>query len=110
MVFRSINVDHNLKKLKQFLEQIHVLPLDLETVLLFGNLKQKFFEFYGPKAIAKRTRIKPENLGLSHHDLWIASAAIRYQLTLVTADSDFTRIQQIHDFKIESWWSPNLIA
>jgi tRNA(fMet)-specific endonuclease VapC len=40
--------------------------------------------------------------------LWIAAIAIRHGLTLVSADSDFERVAQVEDLRVERWWAPEL--
>ncbi|MGH8001728.1 MAG: hypothetical protein ACREPR_20460 [Brasilonema sp.] len=35
--------------------------------------------------------------------MWIASTALHYNLTVVSGDSDFQRIQQVQAFHCESW-------
>jgi len=42
-------------------------------------------------------------LGFQDNDLWIAALAERYELTLVTSDSDFKRLSQVGNFAIENW-------
>ncbi|MEH2168503.1 MAG: PIN domain-containing protein [Nostoc sp.] len=42
-------------------------------------------------------------MGFDDNDLWIAATAIYHNITLVSADGDFTRIQQIYSFSVESW-------
>ncbi len=37
------------------------------------------------------------------NDLWIAAIALQNNLTVVSSDSDFLRIQQVRKFALESW-------
>ncbi|MEH1839586.1 MAG: hypothetical protein V7L20_12635 [Nostoc sp.] len=37
--------------------------------------------------------------------MWIASIALQQNLTIVSADSDFQRIQQVRILSIESWFT-----
>lgn len=108
MAYHSKDVENNLKKIHRFFELITVLPIDFETISIYGELKSDFLRHYGPKETTKRARIKLENLGLSDHDLWIAAAAIRNHCTLVSADSDFVRIGCVHPLDLEAWWHPSM--
>ncbi|WP_373270749.1 PIN domain-containing protein [Nostoc sp. T09] len=43
------------------------------------------------------------DLGFDENDLWIAAVALQYSLIVVSADSDFQRIQQVRKLSVESW-------
>lgn len=59
---------------------------------------------FGPKEKNKRRKTRLTDLGVSQHDLWIASIAIQHDLIVVTMDSDFQRIKTVHDLPVESWY------
>ena len=61
---------------------------------------------FGPKQKNKRRRTRLIDIGVSQHDLWIASIAIQHNLILVSADSDFKRIQTVRDLPVENWYKP----
>ncbi|MCC5644981.1 PIN domain-containing protein [Nostoc sp. CHAB 5824] len=68
------------------------------TVLdVYGSLKGEIVKHFGPKNKAKRRKFTVQDLGFSDNDLWIASTALHYNLTVVSADSDFQRIQQVQN-------------
>ncbi|MEH1870488.1 MAG: hypothetical protein V7K73_03400 [Nostoc sp.] len=43
------------------------------------------------------------DLSFGENDLWIASIALQQNLTIISADSDFQRIQQVRTLSVESW-------
>jgi len=103
MAQRSQQKQANLALVKRFLMGLDIYPIDETTAEIYGNLKALVFDRYAPKDKNKRRKIKITQLGIGENDLWIASVALQYQLTLVTSDQDFVRIQAVQFFKIESW-------
>jgi len=75
---------HNIARMIPFFETITVdLPLSQTYGLVKSNLKE-------------------QGITLTENDLWIASTAIHYRLTLVTRDRDFDRIKGFQ-LNIEAW-------
>jgi tRNA(fMet)-specific endonuclease VapC len=70
---------------------------------LYGQFKAELIRHFGLKERQKRRRTKIEEIGISDNDLWIACTAIHHSLTVVSGDSDFSRMKEVQDFPIESW-------
>jgi hypothetical protein len=70
------------------------------------NDKRIPHKHFGPKDKKKRAATEIHKLGFSENDLWIAATAKRNNLTIVSADSDFKRMQEVLDISIESWYNP----
>ena len=67
-------------------------------------LKASIFKQFAPKEKTKRRKTEIINLGFDENDLWITAIALQHQLTIVSSDSDFSRIKQIvTTISIESW-------
>lgn len=106
LVFMAHKSDHpstNEERVRQFLRGIAVLPLDRDTADRYGKLKAAVLERYGPREKVKRRRAQLRELGFQDNDLWIAALAERYELILVTSDSDFERLSHVGSFAIENW-------
>jgi tRNA(fMet)-specific endonuclease VapC len=100
---RSQQRQSNLALIQRFLTGIYSYPVSDTTAEIYGNLKAAVFDRYAPKDKAKRRQISINQLGISENDLWIAAITVQHQLTLVTSDRDFQRIQAIQAFSLESW-------
>ncbi len=103
MAYNSEQKARNLGLVRTFLEDINIYLPDDETTHIYGQFKAEIFERFGPKEKSKRRRFKLENLGIGENDLWIAAIALRHSLTIVSTDSDFTRMQEVRSLSVESW-------
>lgn len=103
MVQKSSQQQANLRFVRTFLQTIDLYPISGGVADVYGSLKGEIIEHFGPKDKAKRRNVTVQNLGFSDNDLWIASTALHYNLTIVSGDSDFQRIQQVQAFRSESW-------
>jgi tRNA(fMet)-specific endonuclease VapC len=103
MVQKSSQQEANLRFVRTFLQTIDLYPISGGVADVYGSLKGEIIEHFGPKDKAKRRKFTVQNLGFSDNDLWIASTALHYNLTVVSGDSDFQRIQQVQAFQLESW-------
>ena len=105
MVEKSERVEENYKKLSPFLDNINTYLIDNAISDCYGELKAKILKHFGPKDKKQARKTTIEKLGFSDNDLWIAATAISYNLTVVSADSDFVRIQEVQALVLENWRS-----
>jgi tRNA(fMet)-specific endonuclease VapC len=103
MVQKSSEKEANLRFVRAFLQTIDLYPINDGVADIYGNLKGDIIKHFGPKDKAKRRNFTVQNLGFGDNDLWIASTALYYNLTIVSGDSDFQRIQQVQALLLESW-------
>jgi tRNA(fMet)-specific endonuclease VapC len=103
MAEQSRQREQNIILIKNFLSGLHIYPLDSETANIYGNLKAAVFDRFAPKDKNKRRQFTIQNIGFGENDLWIAATAIQHGLTIVTADRDFQRIQEVRNISLESW-------
>ncbi len=103
MAARSQQREANLALIQRFLVGLYIYPIDETSAKIYGNLKAEVFDRYAPKDKAQRRRTNISQLGIGENDLWIAAVALQHQLTLVTTDQDFQRIQAVQPFDLESW-------
>lgn len=95
----------NLQRVQAFLQAIDLYPINGEVGDRYGELKAKLYERFAPKERSKRRQTRIQDLGFDDNDLWIAATAIQYNLTVVSADSDFQRIQQVQTLSLTTWIS-----
>ncbi len=96
----------NLQRVWPFIHGIHLYPIDITTTETYGKLKAQLVRHFGPKDRASRTKVRLEQLGIGENDLWIAAIALRHNLTVVSSDSDFTRMRKAFPLMVENWLEP----
>jgi tRNA(fMet)-specific endonuclease VapC len=104
MAMNSQNKQTNLNVVANFFENIFIYGVDSRTAEIYGSVQAELMRHFGPKEKNKRRKTRLTDLGVSQHDLWIASIAIQHDLIVVTMDSDFQRIKTVHDLPVESWY------
>ncbi len=80
-VFRATNLNEAERALKDFLSEVAVLRIDEEAARIFGR---------------ERARLRQVGRPMSDLDLLIAATALRHDLTLLTADHDFERVEHLN--------------
>ncbi len=103
MAERSQRRENNVALVQRFLQGIYIYNIDGTTATLYGQLKAALFKQFAPKEKSQRRKTKMTHLGFDENDLWIAASALQHNLTVVSADSDFQRIQQVRALSLESW-------
>ncbi|MBI3583466.1 MAG: type II toxin-antitoxin system VapC family toxin [Nitrospinae bacterium] len=83
--YKSRNTQDNLSRIEEFAIHNTVLPCDIETAKIYGDIKNSLKEKGQPI---------PEN------DMWIAAITQQYALTLVTKDSHFNLVKNL---EVELW-------
>jgi tRNA(fMet)-specific endonuclease VapC len=105
MVEGSARRSTNFLRVSALLAGIRIYPVDLKTAEIYGSLKADLYHQFGPKDKAKRRRTTISQLGFGDNDLWIAAIALQHNLTIVSEDSDFKRIQEVRRITLISWIS-----
>lgn len=93
----------NLTRVQAFLQGIDIYPVEREIAEIYGQFKVEIISRFGPREKSRRRTTRIEELGVSDNDLWIAATALRHNLTVVSADSDFERMRQVRAFPLECW-------
>jgi tRNA(fMet)-specific endonuclease VapC len=100
---RSQRADENRSAVSRFLDSLDVIPVSSAAANEYGRLKAVLLERFGPRERAKQRDFDLARLGFGDNDLWIAAVALERGAVLVSADSDFARIADVADLKIEDW-------
>lgn len=103
MMEKSQHKETNLARLAEFLSDIRIYRITEETATIYGQIKAALFDQFAPKDKNKRRKTKIVDLGFDENDIWITAIALQNNLTIVSRDSDFLRIQQVRTFSLESW-------
>ena len=80
-IFRATNPEEAERALKDFLSEVTILSIDEEVARIFGQ---------------ERARLRQVGMPMSDLDLLIAATALRHDLTLLTADHDFERVENLN--------------
>jgi tRNA(fMet)-specific endonuclease VapC len=103
MMEKSQHKETNLARLTEFLPDIRIYRVTEETATIYGQIKAALFNQFAPKEKNKRRKTKIADLGFDENDIWITAISLQNNLTIVSRDSDFLRIQQVRTFSLESW-------
>ncbi len=103
MAENSSRKTENRDRIEGFLERFDLYPISAEISDTYAELKATLLTTFGPKDQSQRRKTRIQTIGFDDNDLWIAATAIRHQLILVSADSDFDRIEQVSTLQVESW-------
>lgn len=107
MAEKSTYKEQNLIRINDFFSDIIVYYIDEKTAKIYGKIKASLIKQFGPKQKSKRQKTNITKLGFDENDLWITAIALRNQLILVSADTDFIRIKTVVDFTLENWRNNN---
>jgi predicted nucleic acid-binding protein len=78
----------NIDNVNDLIHKIHIIYINEDNIAFtYGLVK---------------SNLREQGITLTENDLWIASTAIHYRLTLVTRDRDFNRIKGFQ-LSIEAW-------
>ena len=103
MVEKSQRKIENWPLLESFIKRVRIYPLDAATSIYYGSIHAALFNYFAPRDKSKRRTFRVQDAGLYSHDLWITATALQHNLTIVTSDSDFDRIQEVTKVQMESW-------
>ena len=103
MAYNSEQQQQNLERVRAYLVDVGLYLINEAIAELYGQFKAELIRHFGPKERQKRRKTKIEAIGISDNDLWIACTAIHHSLTVVSADSDFSRMKEVKDFPVELW-------
>jgi tRNA(fMet)-specific endonuclease VapC len=103
MACKSEQEKDNLRRVQKFINSISIYSISSEIAEIYGQFKAELIRYYGPKERRKLRKTKLEAVGISDNDLWIACTALCHELTVVSTDRDFARIQSVMKFSLMSW-------
>ena len=103
MALLSERTAENLGRLQEFLDRMDVLPIDDRVADAYGSIRAVLVAHFGPRERGRRKSVPLGKLGFSDNDVWIAAVAIARGLTVVSSDSDFLRMAEVLDLKVEDW-------
>ena len=103
MAENSARKNENVLIVRSFIENITIISIDRKVFDTYASIKAKIFNKFAPKDKKQRRKYKFEKIGFPENDLWIAATAIAYNATIISSDSDFERMLDVVEFKLEYW-------
>lgn len=103
MAYKSQRKQQNLAHIQSYLKDICIYPLSSSIAEYYGKFKADLINYFGPKEREKLRRTKMQTIGISDNDLWIACTAIEHNLTIISQDSDFSRMKEVMNISLETW-------
>jgi len=105
MVEQSARRDVNAASLARLLGLLASFDITAGVASEYGVLKAALIAKFGPRDRRRRAAWALRDIGVSDNDLWLASVARHFELTIVSSDGDFDRIAEVADLERESWLS-----
>jgi len=78
--YKSGRVDENISRIDNFRSKIPILDCTAETAKIYGKIKNK---------------LKLNGTPIPENDIWIAAMAMQYDITLVTRDKHFDKVENL---------------
>lgn len=103
MAEKSARKRENLLIIRSLMEQISAITIDRKIYDTYASIKTEIFNKFAPKEKKRKRKYKFAETGFGENDLWIVATAIAYNATTVSADSDFSRMQEVINFPLECW-------
>jgi len=113
-VAREVLAEFRAQVDRQFVRKRLLLDVSRSTSIVYGDLRAKLFEKFGPKDRRTKKRQVDEltdpttskKLGIRENDLWIAAQAVERNLVLVSNDHHIRRIREVApELRVEDWAS-----
>jgi len=98
--YKSSLSNENILNVKRFLLGLRVHTIDQGTADIYADMRNSILGYFG---VRQRRNVKTETLGFKDNDLWIGAVAKQHGLTIVSADSDFTRLADMGLLSVEYW-------
>ena len=103
MAEKSQRIPENLALIEDFVSRLKIYPIDEETSKIYGKFHAEIFAKFAPQDKAKRRKFNIKDAGVRINDLWIACTAIQHNLIIVSEDSDYRKMNEVRNLKLECW-------
>lgn len=94
MAERSQQKAANLRKVRNFLKDLEIYPVDGAAAQVYGTIKSRLLAHFAPRQQSRRQKVELHEIGFQENDLWIAAVALDLGGVVISADRDFLRIKE----------------